>query len=504
MAGICGVLKFNAENERHGISKDLYYLLYGLQNRGQASAKAITQMKNPDAQVYFYNNGVRYTPLRNILTQDYIYCERKEDGIVRKVFDNKILLDLYGEAGIGGVSNTAVYKSDSLPYRYKMVAVGKDGWIENADDIKEFLVTENIPFRKNSTEVEICSKLFHYHFARCGNGKQAMKYCAVGRDDAPKLEGSYAMIGLTPLGLTAVSNGKPLGYVLREDRVYIASESAGPWSVIPKLNSNNFHNHWVDITPGEVIDILRSEDAPTLDKWIDKTTEVIRESPRIIKGTFPTNKRVCSFEWAYFARPDSVIFGKEAGVVRMSIGAQLAPIVAEKITNGGGDLDNTIVVPVLASGNWYAVGFSEKTRLPFIPGLYKNKYALKSFILDVQQKRDEEVTLKHIPSVNLLRGKEVVLVDDSIVRGTTMRVIVDLVREKGNPTNVHVVAGYPQKRYGCPYTSESPKKLIANELNLDEIRQRIGATTLTYGTHEMWLKALGEGFCYRCEIQGHV
>ena len=103
----------------------------------------------------------------------------------------------------------------------------------------------------------------------------------------------------------------------------------------------------------------------------------------------------------------------------------------------------------------------------------------------------------------MMRGKEVILTDDSIVRGTTMKIIVDQLRKKAEPTKVHIMVGFPPKRFACPYGAESSKSLIANELGtVDEIAERIGADTLVYGTHEMWENVLGTDCCYRCE-QGY-
>ncbi len=479
MAGLAGIIKFNIENELHGISKELYYLLFGLQNRGQASAKAITQMKNPSNKVYYYSNGVKYVTLENIDSTHFIYAERKGDGIVRELFGNKVILDLYGESGIGGVSNYQVYKSASLPYRYKMVAVGKDGFLENSEEIKQFLVKQNIPFKKESSEVEIFSKLFHYHYLQSSSGAEAMKRCVLGFNDTPGIKGLISALALIPSGIVAFSNGKPLGYIYSSDAVYFASESAGPWSFFKEMNSENFSEYWHDIEPGEIFEFNR-----------DGTFH---------KDTFKTSNKMCSFEWAYFARPSTVIYNEEAGDVRKKIGKQLVPKIFDNIRKSGGNPNDCIVVPVLDSGNWYGIGVCEGSKLSFIPGLYKNKYSLKSFILDYQENRDQEVLIKHIPSVIQLRDKEIILVDDSIVRGTTMRIIVEFVKKKARPSKIHVVAGYPEKRYACPYTSEGKDKLIANEMTTDMIRDKIGADTLTYGEHHMWHGILGDDCCYKCE-----
>ena len=435
-------------------------------------------MKNPSDLVYFYDGGVKYTPLTNAKSDSYLYAERKGNGVVRDIFGKKIIIDLYGEAGLGGVSNSSIFRSSSLPYRYKMVVLSKDGLIRNFKEIQGFLAQKNIPFKADSSEVEVFTKLFHYHFQHTGSGMEAMKRCANG-NGVPKIEGQYAVIALTPNSIVAASKGKPLGYFKRGDGAYFSSESAGPWSLSPEMTASNFSEIWKDILPGEIVEIFR-----------DGT---------IKKDTFETSKKICSFEWAYFARPDSVIDGKEVGVIQMGIGKLLAPKVIENLKKNGSDLDNCFVAPVLASGEWYGIGLAEETNWNFIPALYKNKYSMKSFILDVQNDRDHEVMIKHIPSAHLLKGKEVILADDSIVRGTTMRRIIDNVRAKGEPKKIHVVIGYPEKKFACPYGTESDDSLVARDHSVEEIAKSIHADTLTYGTHEMWMQVLGDKYCTRCE-----
>lgn len=479
MAGIGGVIKFNVENELHGVAEDLYYLLFALQNRGQASAKTITQMKNPGENVYFYNDGVKYTTLSNCGGVHYLYTERKGDGSVRDLFDNKIITDLFGEVGVGAVSNKKEYKSDSLPYRYKIVAIGKDGWLENTETIKKYLAAKDVPFKSTHTEVETFAKLFHYHYMTTNNGLEAMRRCAEGYEDVPALKGSYAAIAVTPKGMVAIGNGKPLGIVKLKDKCYFSSESAGPWSLIREMNADNFSQYWEDIKPGNIISVDRSG-------VIDRTT-------------FGTKNKICSFEWAYFARPDSVIYGKEVGWVRMQIGKQAVSSLKKNVNYAGGNFDNCIVVPALESGNWYGVGVHEATNLKMIPALHKDKYSLKSFILDVQADREREVTLKHIPSVVQMKDKEIILTEDSIVRGTTTKIIVQLLKQKAGVKKVHVIAGYPIKCFGCPYSPEGSKNLIAVDVNLEKVKETIKADSLTYGTHEMWESVLGPECCYACE-----
>ncbi len=482
MAGIVGSIKFRSETQPHAIAKDLYYLLYNSQNRGQASAKVITQMKNPSPEIYYYNNGVKYILINNSEGDNLLFCEYKNNGSVRELFNHKVLTDLYGDMGIGGVSNRKLDTSASLPYRFKMVALCKDGYIMNHKEIKKFLVKKDVPFKQESDESEIFTKLFHYHYLITKDSLEAMKLCAEGNEEAPGLKGKYAAIAITNDRILAISNGRPIGYALFPDQIQIASESAGPWSIRDEMNASTFTNYWHDLEPGVILECSRNG--------------------TVRRTTFSNPLKMCSFEWAYFSRPDSVIQGKEVGMVHRELGRVMLPKIMETIKNGGGDIDNCIVVPVQSSGLWYAIGICESSKLSYIPALYLNKYNLKSFILDVQQDREMEVRLKHIPSVSMLKGKEVILVDDSIVRGTTMRIIIDLIKLKGQPKKVHVFAAFPEKRYSCPYVETKKDELIATDKTLDEIAKSIHADTLTYGTHEAWISILGPDCCYQCEKQG--
>ena len=479
MAGIVGSIKFRSESQPHAIAKDLYYLLYNSQNRGQASAKVITQMKNPGSEIYYYNNGVKYISLNNIEGENQLYCEFKNNGSVRELFNHKVLTDLYGDMGIGGVSNRKLETTASLPYRFKMVALCKDGYIMNHNEIKQFLESKDVPFKQESNESQIFTKLFHYHYLITKDGLDALKRCAEGYGDAPGIKGKYAAIAITDNTILAICNGRPLGYALFPDQIQITSESAGPWSIRDEMNASNFGNYWHDIKPGEILECSRNG--------------------TIRKTTFSNPLKMCSFEWAYFSRPDSNIHGKEVGAIHREIGKIMLPKIIETIKNGGGDIDSCVVVPVQSSGLWYAIGICESSNIPYIPALYLNKYNLKSFILDVQQDREMEVRLKHIPSVSMLKDKEVILVDDSIVRGTTMRIIIDLIKLKAEPKKVHVFAAFPEKRFNCPYVESKNDFLIADGKNAEEVAKLIHADTLTYGTHEVWISVLGPDSCYQCE-----
>jgi amidophosphoribosyltransferase len=202
----------------------------------------------------------------------------------------------------------------------------------------------------------------------------------------------------------------------------------------------------------------------------------------------------CIFEHVYFSRPDSVIFGRSVQESREAMGRQLAREAA---------IDADIVVPVPDSGVTAAMGYATESGLPFRFGLIRNHYVGRTFIEPEQSVRDFGVKLKLNPVRSVLEGRRVVLIDDSIIRGTTSRKIVRMVRDAG-AAEVHMRISCPPTVSPCFYGVDTPSKrqLIAAQKSVDEIRQYIGADTLAYLSLEGLRKACGEGeitsYCSAC------
>ncbi len=197
----------------------------------------------------------------------------------------------------------------------------------------------------------------------------------------------------------------------------------------------------------------------------------------------------CSFEMVYFARPDSNIFGKSVYKWRYFAGQKLAEME---------DKEGDIVVPVPDSGNIYALGYSHKSGIPLQFGLIRSHYAGRSFIQPTQEKRKNTVRMKLFPVNEIIRGKRVFLIDDSIVRGTTMREIVRLLREAG-AKEIHVRIGSPPVIGPCYYGIDTPRReeLIANQMDIEGIKRFIEADTLKYLPLEVMEKGLKD-FCISC------
>ncbi|GHF55787.1 amidophosphoribosyltransferase [Deinococcus metalli] len=281
-----------------------------------------------------------------------------------------------------------------------------------------------------------------------------------------KLKGGYACVLMSRtqlLGFRDPNGVRPLVIGEREDGAYvIASEPCALYAVGAKLLR--------DVQPGELV-------------WIDRDGL----HSRMVAPRKPTP---CAFEWIYFARSDSQLDGVDAHESRIRMGHQLArehPVEAD------------IVVPVPDSGIGAAIGYARESGIPFDYGLYKNPYAGRTFIAPTQEARELKVKMKLSPT-SAVRGKRVVLVDDSIVRGTTSRQIVNLLREAG-ATEVHFRVSSPPIKHPCFYGIDTAarKELVASTHSIEEIRALIGADTLSFISEQGIREAVsGPGLCLAC------
>ncbi|MBI3021912.1 MAG: amidophosphoribosyltransferase, partial [Candidatus Omnitrophica bacterium] len=205
-----------------------------------------------------------------------------------------------------------------------------------------------------------------------------------------------------------------------------------------------------------------------------------------------TSRSHCLFEHVYFARPDSIIFGESVQDVRVKLGRQLArehPVEAD------------LVMPIPDSGNFAALGYSLESSIPFAIGMIRNHYVGRTFIQPAQEIRDLKVRVKFNPVKDIIKGKRLVIVDDSIIRGTTTRARVKSLREAG-ARSIHMRVSCPPTKFSCFYGIDFPTRseLIANNRSLEEIRKFIGVESLGYLSLEGLLKAVGQSghYCTAC------
>jgi amidophosphoribosyltransferase len=414
----CGVCGVFGHEEA---SKLVYLGLYALQHRGQESAGIVS---SDGSELYLH----------------------RAMGEVEEIFQPAVLAGLPGNSAIGHTRySTAGDKAllNAQPILIDCnkgkVAVGHNGNLTNASEWRRKLEHRGSIFQSNS-DTEVIVHLLARSPARNLSG-------ALG-DALNQVEGAYSLLVLTPDEMYAVRDPRgfrPLNLGRLGDAWLVASETCA----FDLLNAQYVR----EVEPGEMVRISRTG------------VESIRFAPE-------KPRQQCIFEHVYFSRPDSIIFGRSVNESREALGRQLArehPVQAD------------IVVPVPDSGVPAAVGFSLESCIPFRMGLIRNHYIGRTFIEPSQAIRNFGVKLKLNPIRGLIEGQRVVLVDDSIVRGTTSRKIVRMVREAG-AKEVHVRVSCPPTISPCYYGVDTPtrEELIASSNNPEEIRQFLGADSLGY------------------------
>jgi amidophosphoribosyltransferase len=382
----------------------------------------------------------------------HITC-RKDLGLVNEVFSGKELENLpkgkvavghtrYSTTGGNAKENTGPFITEYLTGR---IATAHNGNITNARQIRDELKEHGLHFNATS-DSEVVSSLIAYCIMQ-------EKSAILGIIRAAKqLQGAFSLVIASsknkliavrdPNGFRPLCIGKsPIGCI-------VASESCA-------LDACGFE-FVRDVLPGEVITIIDG-------KIAHEEIKLENKEP---------NRGLCVFEYVYFARPDSVIDGLSVYNARYNMGAALAkeyPVQAD------------VVCGVPDSGLDAAYGYSAQSGIPLITGFVKNRYIGRSFIYPNQTQRDSAVRLKLNPLAASIKGKRIVLVDDSIVRGTTSEKIVKSLKSAG-AKEVHMRISSPPFRHACHYGTDidNEENLIANKMNLDEICRKIGADSLGY------------------------
>ncbi len=326
-------------------------------------------------------------------------------------------------------------------------------------------VRSNGTFLSATCDAEVMLKILSNELANGEDIDVAVKKCM------GKFDGAYSVVALTGSGdLIAFRDPmgfRPLCYGQANDLLMVASESVA-------LDINGIHDY-SNVQPGELV-ILRDGEEPVRKQLVERE----RHSR-------------CMFEWVYFSRPDSTIDEKDVYAVRIKLGRNLA-----RTYKTHADL----IVPVPDTARPAAEGISRETNIPVLEGLIKNRYVGRTFIMPRQQGRDNAVRLKLNAVRGVVQGKNVLLVDDSIVRGTTMRKIVGLLKEAG-ASRVEVWVTCPPIKSPCFYGIDMPThaELIASNISTEKIRESLGADALCYQTIENLIDAIGfpnKEMCLAC------
>jgi amidophosphoribosyltransferase len=440
----CGVVAIYGHPEA---SKLAYLGLYALQHRGQESA------------------GISTTDGKEIHT-------RKAMGHVADIFTNDVLSDLPGDHSIGhtrystaGATVILNAQPFSVACNKGLIAVAHNGNITNALELRRELEEQGAIFQANS-DTEVVLHLVAHSRERTLAGAL--------RDALLQLEGAFSLV------------------FLAQDRIIVARDPHGfrPLAMGQKSATGKKHCYVFasETCAFDLIDAVYLNDVQAGEMVIVGPEGVTRER---YAPEQPLSQ--CVFEHVYFSRPDSIVFGRPVQQSREMLGRLLA-------REAPADAD--IVVPVPDSGVSAALGYAGESGLPYRQALIRNHYVGRTFIEPSQAIRDFGVKLKLNPIRHLLDGKRVILVDDSIVRGTTSRKIVRMVRQAG-AREVHLRISCPPTISPCFYGVDTPNKreLIAANSSVEEIRRFVEADSLAYLSLRALRESVGDDgsqFCYAC------
>lgn len=427
----CGVFGIFSTDPDFDAAGDTYLGLYALQHRGQESAGMVVS----DGETLRLH---------------------KEMGLVASVFDDEILKKLPGPIAIGHVrySTTGASRLENAQpllshTAHGLMAVAHNGNLANAEKLRQRLLGTGSVFQSTTDSEVIINLIASY-------GQDSLERAVV--KCAQELRGGYSVLLMTKdrlIGFRDAYGIRPLCLGRLGEAYVMASESCA----LETLGAEYIR----EIRAGEVV-------------MVDKNGLMSIQAVQKERDAF------CVFEYIYFARPDTDFEDRNVHLVRKDIGRQLAreyPVEAD------------VVIPAPDSGIPAAIGYSEESGIPLDIGLIKNRYIGRTFIQPTQAMRQRSVKIKLNPIEKVVKGKRVVLIDDSIVRGTTSQKIVKMLRDAG-ATEVHMRVASPPYLHSCYYGIDTAarQELIAYARSVEEIRQQIGADSLGYLSQDGLEKAV--------------
>ncbi|MCR5291576.1 MAG: amidophosphoribosyltransferase [Eubacterium sp.] len=410
-----------------GVSKYIYHGLIALQHRGQeAAGMAVSDTEGPIGNLQL----------------------KKKQGLVSEIFHPEDIERLSGNIGVGhvrysttGGSTEANAQPIAMNYIKGSLAVVHNGNIVNVNELKEAQLYRGLSYYTTS-DSEVLAYEIVGERVKCGSVEEAVK------NAAQKLRGGFAVIAMSPRKLVGIRDPfgiKPLILGAINDTYILASESAAIKAVGGEVLR--------DVEPGEIITITKD--------GIKSDRSLCQEK-----------RAHCIFEYIYFARNDSVMDGIEIHEARVNAGRALAR---------KSKVDADIVVGVPDSGLAAAEGYAMESGIPFALAFHKNSYIGRSFIKPTDEERQNAVHMKLSVLTGVVKDKSIVIIDDSIVRGTTMRQLIEMLKEAG-AREVHVRISSPPFLYPCYYGTDVPtsKQLIASEHSAEDVRKTVGADSLEY------------------------
>ena len=441
--GVFGMYDFDG----HDVARTIYYGLFALQHRGQESCGiAVSDTEGPKGKV----------------------LSSKGMGLVNEVFTQEDLDKLKGNIGVGHVRYSTAGASTRenaqplvLNYIKGTLALAHNGNLVNAPELRRELAHDGAIF-----QTTIDSEVIAYHIARervkTSSAEEAVQ------NAMKKLVGSYSLIVMSPRKLIGARDPfgfRPLCIGKRDNAYVLASESCALDTIGAEFVR--------DVEPGEMVVI-------SPEKGIESHRELCQKE----HGR-------CVFEYIYFARPDSVIDGMSVYQSRIIAGRCLAK---------DSPVDADLVVGVPESGNAAALGYSLESGIPYGTAFVKNGYVGRTFIKPKQSQRESSVRVKLNVLKDAVAGKRVIMIDDSIVRGTTSALIVGMLRDAG-AKEVHVRISAPPFLHPCYFGTDIPSEdqLIAHNRTVEEIRDLLGADSLSYLEMDRLYEMAGEKpICTAC------
>ncbi len=429
----------------HRDAARLTYLgLYSLQHRGEEAAGIVT----------YDGKQMRI---------------HKAQGLVSEAFDEQMLHNLPGRSAIGHTRYSTTGSSDLknaqpllVNYAKGSIAVAHNGNLVNAFELRAHLEAFGSIF-----QTTVDSEIIVHLLARSSHKTFDEDLI----DCVRQIKGAFSLLFLTKDGLIGCRD--PQGFrplcIGRFNQTYVLSSETCALDLIGARFLR-------EVEPGEIV-MIGPNGLRSLHPFKDQ----------------PNKLAHCLFEHVYFSRPDSIVFGESVQAVRMRLGRQLArehPVPAD------------LVMPIPDSGNFAALGYSVESKIPFTMGMTRNHYVGRTFIQPAQEIRDLKVRVKFNPIKALIKGKRLIVIDDSLVRGTTTRARVKNLREAG-AKEIHLRISCPPTRHSCFFGVDFPtrKELIANRMgSVEEIRKFLGADSLGYLSMEGLLKAVAkpDTYCTAC------
>jgi len=462
----CGI--FGITGEGNDLPIATYFGLHALQHRGQ-EASGITKAYKTDDNISKFKTKKGFGLVADVFINSSMVEEDKDNSTI-SIGHNRY-------STFGSSDSRSNVQPFVVNYRDGNLALAHNGNLTNAKYLRKLLEEEGAIFQTTSD-----SEVVLHLIARSKKGSQIDKV----RDALEQLEGAFSLILMTDeklIGARDINGVRPLCLGEKGNSFIITSETCA-------LDINRA-KYIRDIEPGEILVIDKS--LPENEKL---TSYKLKKKDKI---------KHCIFEYVYFSRPDSQIFGSNVDKIRRKLGKNLAlnhPVIDE-------DGDKVIVMSVPDSSNTAAIGYQNQLEKIGISskleiGLIRSHYIGRTFILPAQTKREIGVRIKFNTVKGVIENRTIVIIDDSIVRGTTSKQLVNLIRE-ANPKSIHIRITSPPIYNPCYYGMDFPSKeeLIANKFeSIEKIREHLGVDSLEYMTEEELLDSMidhpSDEFCTAC------